>query len=120
MKKVFLFFFRFPLFGFRVFMNDQIKRLNKQLKVKKLCLSLSKYDISYANEVENTIKINFFGTLNVCNALFPLLRPHARVVNVASDSGMLATIRSETLRKRFSDENATIQDICDIMNEFLE
>ncbi|OPL21057.1 hypothetical protein AM593_06137, partial [Mytilus galloprovincialis] len=31
-----------------------------------------------------TCGTNYFGTLNVCNTLFPLLKPHARVVNVSS------------------------------------
>ncbi|KAL1437126.1 hypothetical protein MTO96_049117 [Rhipicephalus appendiculatus] len=34
-----------------------------------------------AEQAEVTVKTNFFGTLNVCKEFFPLLRPHARVVN---------------------------------------
>lgn len=63
--------------------------------------------------------MNYFGTLNLCSALFPLLRPHARVVNVASDSGMLSYVKSEALRNRLTDEKATLQDISNIMTEYL-
>jgi len=38
----------------------------------------------FSEQAEVTCKTNFWGTLNVCNALFPLLRSHARVVNVSS------------------------------------
>ena len=34
----------------------------------------------FSKQAEHTISLNFTGTLNVCNVLFPLLRPHARVV----------------------------------------
>lgn len=71
-------------------------------------------------EIEATIRVNFFGTLNLCNALFPLLRPHARVVNVASVTGMLSYVKNEGIRNRFTDENATLQDISNIMKEYLE
>ena len=39
-------------------------------------------------QVANTVQVNYFGTLNVSNALFPLLRSNARVVNVVSDWGI--------------------------------
>lgn len=35
-----------------------------------------------AEQAEVTLKTNFFGTLNVCNELFPLLRQHARFVSL--------------------------------------
>lgn len=47
-------------------------------------------------QVENTIRINFTSTLNVCNALFPLLRPHSRVVNISSRLGFLSSIKMKT------------------------
>ena len=34
---------------------------------------------SFAEQAEVSVKTNFWGTLNVCNSLFPLLRPHARL-----------------------------------------
>ena len=41
----------------------------------------------FFEQAENTVRINYFGTLNVCRELFPLLRPGARVVNVSSSCG---------------------------------
>lgn len=34
----------------------------------------------FGDQAEITAQTNFFGTINVCNALFPLLRNHARFV----------------------------------------
>ena len=31
-----------------------------------------------------TLATNFTGTLNISHALFPLLRPHSRIVNMSS------------------------------------
>jgi NAD(P)-dependent dehydrogenase (short-subunit alcohol dehydrogenase family) len=44
-------------------------------------------------QADNTLKTNFFSTRNVCQKLFPILRSHARVVNVSSSAGMLRNVR---------------------------
>ena len=62
----------------------------------------------------------YTSTLNVCDALFPLLRPHARVVNVASRLGLLRTCRDENIRAKLLDENVTIDEINKIMSHFVE
>jgi len=41
----------------------------------------------FEEQAEVTNRVNYFGTKNVSNALIPLLRPHARVVNVSSLMG---------------------------------
>lgn len=74
----------------------------------------------FAEEAEHTIRVNYFGTLAVCTAFFPLLRPNARVVNVASDSGMLVYVKSEELRNRLSNEKVTIEQLNELMTEFVE
>ena len=51
----------------------------------------SKPDIEQA--VTN-VAINFTGTLNVSHGLFPILQPHSRVVNVASQLGHLNKLGS--------------------------
>lgn len=38
-------------------------------------------------QAENTNRVNVFGTMNLCDQLFPLLRDHARVVHVSSSAG---------------------------------
>ena len=54
------------------------------------------------------------------HAMFPLLRPHARVVNVASTLGLLYNIKNEEITKKLSSEKATEQDITDIMNQYVK
>ncbi|CAM1295026.1 Uncharacterised protein r2_g424 [Pycnogonum litorale] len=55
-----------------------------------------------AEQAENSVKTNYFGTKNVCKELFPLLRPHARVVNLSSAGGRLSTMpKTPHSRKNF-------------------
>ncbi|VEN42703.1 unnamed protein product [Callosobruchus maculatus] len=67
-----------------------------------------------------TIAINYFGTLAVCDSLFPLLRADAKVVNISSSAGHLYRIPSEKLRERFSDPTLTVQQLNELMNKFLD
>ncbi|KAL6068499.1 NADH-cytochrome b5 reductase [Balamuthia mandrillaris] len=55
-----------------------------------------------------TINTNFFGTLNVCDAFLPLIRPYGRVVNVSSRAGSLKRLQNDKLREQFTDETLTI------------
>lgn len=73
----------------------------------------------FGEQAEVTVHINYFGTLQVSNGLFGLLRPHARVVNVSSSCGHLYKIPTEHLRKRFSDKNLTVEQLSALMNEFV-
>lgn len=74
----------------------------------------------FAEQARNTIRINFTGTLNLCNALFPLLRDHARVVNVSSRLGMLKNCKDAGLRNRLSNVNATVDDVVSGMDYFVK
>ena len=65
-----------------------------------------------------TIDVNFFGTLRVCSALFPLLRPHARVVHVSSRAGRIGIIRSQELQAKFTSPELTEAALCDLMRQF--
>jgi len=57
-----------------------------------------------------TVGCNFFGTLNVCEALFPLIRYGGSVVNVSSISAINAFRRlSESLKDRFNDPCLTVE-----------
>jgi NAD(P)-dependent dehydrogenase (short-subunit alcohol dehydrogenase family) len=60
---------------------------------------------AFAEQVENTIRINFIGTLNVCKLLFPLLNLHARVearvVHVTPMAGGIRLILNESLQNKF-------------------
>ncbi|XP_055948957.1 carbonyl reductase [NADPH] 1-like isoform X2 [Argiope bruennichi] len=73
----------------------------------------------FAEQAENTVRINFFATLSVCHHLFPLLRPHARVVNVTSSAGQLSYITSKELQQKFLSESLTEEELCDLMKQFV-
>jgi len=80
---------------------------------------------SFGEQAENTIRVNFFETLDVCKELFPLLRKQARVVNVSSSAGHLLKINgaepaASELRKRFSDPDATEDQIRELANTFIQ
>jgi len=74
----------------------------------------------FSEQAINTVRINYNGTLNMCNEFFPLLRPHARVVHVSSRVGMLKTCKSADMRARLASEDVTIDEITKIMNTFVE
>lgn len=73
----------------------------------------------FSEQAENTIKVNFFDTLNVCHELYPLLKPHARVVNVTSSCGRLSLIPSKELQQKFLSDTLTEQELCELMNQFV-
>lgn len=73
-----------------------------------------------AQKAADTINVNFTSTLNISHALFPLLRPHARVVNVASTMGLLAYINNQELVEKLSSPSATEKDIADIMDQYVK
>jgi len=72
---------------------------------------------------EATLGCNYFGTLSLCEELFPLLRPFARVVNIVSSCGVFAITgnepKSEGIRKKLSNPNLSIPDLNDIMKGYL-
>ena len=74
----------------------------------------------FAVQAVNTIRINFTGTLNLCNALFPLLRPHARVVNVSSRAGLLNVVKDEAIRNRLQSDDLTVSELVGILDNFVK
>jgi len=44
-------------------------------------------EVPLLEQIQKTVNVNFFGALNVCKLLFPLLRNHGRVVNIGSQAG---------------------------------
>lgn len=78
-------------------------------------------DVPFSEQASTTVGINYFGTLRLTNALIPLLRPHARVVNVASMSGMgaLYGLDDEKL-VRVRDPAMTEEQISAFMTEFID
>ncbi|XP_023718285.1 carbonyl reductase [NADPH] 3 isoform X2 [Cryptotermes secundus] len=70
-------------------------------------------------QAENTLHVNFFSLLNTCHMLFPLLRPHARVVNLSSCEGHLKKIPGELLREKLSSSTLTEEELTDLMKQFI-
>lgn len=71
-------------------------------------------------QAENTLHVNYFSLLNACHVLFPLLRPHARVVNLSSSEGHLLKIPGELLRKKLSSSSLTEEQLTDLLKQFVK
>ncbi|OWF51188.1 carbonyl reductase [NADPH] 1-like [Mizuhopecten yessoensis] len=75
----------------------------------------------FAEQAEVSVRTNFTGTLDVCEALFPILRPHARVVNVSSMVAPMGLKKcSANLRKQFVDPNLSMAALKVLMQEFVD
>ncbi|CAG0894684.1 unnamed protein product [Darwinula stevensoni] len=74
----------------------------------------------FGEQAENTIRVNYFGTLNVCKELFPLLRPHARVVNLTSYAGFLRNIPDEGLKTTLASPDLTVEKLSSLMEDFVK
>jgi len=73
----------------------------------------------FSEQAEVTVRVNYFGTLRVCETLFPILNRQARVVTISSSAGHLARIPSPELRSKFSDPSLTIEKLNELMNKFV-
>ncbi|CAG9836864.1 unnamed protein product [Diabrotica balteata] len=71
-------------------------------------------------QASKTLEANYFGTLRVCEALFPLLRNNAKVVNVSSSEGHLSKIPSENLRNEISRKDLTIPELNKLLEKFVK
>ncbi|CAL4126104.1 unnamed protein product [Meganyctiphanes norvegica] len=76
-------------------------------------------------QAKDTVEINYFGTLALCKALFPLLRPHARVCNVSSMAGMLKYVNGDEphateIKKKLVSDTLTEDELSNLMNQFVE
>ncbi|CAG8432928.1 6074_t:CDS:2 [Diversispora eburnea] len=69
------------------------------------------------NVVRTTFATNFYGTLNVSNHLFPLIRPNGRLINISSGVGRLSII-SNKWKKEFSKEDLDIDGLIELMKKY--
>ncbi|XP_066263130.1 carbonyl reductase [NADPH] 1-like [Euwallacea similis] len=73
------------------------------------------------NEVAvQDVGVNYFGTLKVCEALFPLLKQNARVVNVSSSAGHLDRVPSADLSTKLKNPNLTIENLSLLMKNYVK
>ncbi|KAF5898026.1 carbonyl reductase [NADPH] 1-like, partial [Clarias magur] len=74
----------------------------------------------FGEQAEVTMRTNFWGTLWVCHALFPLLRPNARVVNVSSFVSKRSLDKcSPELQAKLRRTDMADEELCLMMGEFV-
>jgi carbonyl reductase 1 len=75
----------------------------------------------FEKQASITVNTNFFGTLNVTQALLPLLResPSPRIVTVASHAGRLSILRSQEKVDAFTSPHLTIDQLEGMMRDFV-
>uniref|UniRef100_A0A2H8TPU2 carbonyl reductase (NADPH) n=1 Tax=Melanaphis sacchari TaxID=742174 RepID=A0A2H8TPU2_9HEMI len=69
---------------------------------------------------EETIRVNYFALRSVCDALFPLLLPGARVVNLSSRLGSLSAIPGDELKRQLSSPRLTVDELDALMRQFVD
>ena len=77
-------------------------------------------DAPFAEQARVTNATNFTGTMNVCKEFFPLLRDHARVVNVSSRAGHMAWSKSSPEIQNAFKNCSTIEDVEELINQFVK
>ena len=79
----------------------------------------------FGEQAAITLRTNFFNTLRECQILFPILRPHARVVNLSSYAGHLTKIAGQEpeaslLRRQLASSDLTTEQLSRMMKEFVK
>jgi len=76
----------------------------------------------FAEQAEVTNRTNFFGTLAVCQSLFPLLNKHARVVNVCSQAGLLSSWPDDRIRAQLlqAGHSLSMDQLREIVERFIQ
>jgi len=72
-------------------------------------------------QAKQTIAVNYFGTKDACEILYPVLKDGARVVNVSSSAGFLGNIPSQELKNKFASSDSALQvdELDQMMNDFI-
>lgn len=74
----------------------------------------------FSVQAEVTCATNYFALVDVCTELFPLLRPHARVVNISSSLGHLLRIPGQEIRNQFLNPDLTVEQLSELMKSFVK
>lgn len=80
---------------------------------------------NFGQQAEITLQTNFFNTYRACMILLPILKPHARVVNLSSMLGHLTQIKGQSeavvnLRLKLSASDLTYEELKSLMQNFVE
>lgn len=71
-------------------------------------------------QAEVTNKTNFFGTVRVCEILFPILKPKARVVHLSSMVSVSGFSKSKPNIQQSFRNAKTIEDVKKLISDFVE
>lgn len=74
----------------------------------------------FSFQAAETIRVNYFGLVRVSKALFPLLKPHARIVQVSSSAGHLSRIPGDELKAKLSSPDLTEDRLNRMMIDYVE
>lgn len=80
---------------------------------------------SFGDQATKIMRTNFFNTYRTCDILFPILKPHARVVTVASSMGHLSMMTGQgkaavQLRETLTSSKLTGEQLYKLMQNFVE
>lgn len=89
--------------------------IHRSIKISMRAASkLHEFDL---NVVRTTFATNFYGTLNVSNHLFPLIRPNGRLINISSSAGG-SRILSDRWKNEFTKDDLNMDGLIGLMKEF--
>eukprot|EP00798_Chlamydomonas_sp_ICE-L_P029227 gene29227-12481_t len=76
---------------------------------------------SFQQQADITVRTNFFGTLEVTQAMLPLLRssPSPRIINIASSAGRLAILRSQEKVNTFTSPSLRLDELEALLRQFV-
>lgn len=82
-------------------------------------------DDNFAEHACTVMQTNYFDTQRACKILFPILKPHARVVNLSSMLGHLTHIPGEdsvavNLRAKLASPDLTYEELDSLMHNFVD
>lgn len=90
-------------------------------------LLINNAGVSFGNEkvpvfrqAQLCYEVDFMGTLNMCKIFLPLLRPHARVVNLTNSYIATKSALGEHAQKKIDLEKMTLNDLWLIMDYYLK
>lgn len=70
-----------------------------------------------AQQRHDTLDVNYRGTMSLCQAFIPIMRPGGRIVNLSSQSGQMRYFTPE-LRQRFLAPDLTLAQLGDLVAEY--
>ncbi|CAG5126715.1 unnamed protein product [Candidula unifasciata] len=75
----------------------------------------------FPEEAMEVCHVNYFSTLDVCQVLFPLLQPHARVCNVSSINNQISLQQySRAVQAKIKDPNITLDGVNALVRQFIQ